>query len=113
MSQLIESKVKLAYLAGFLDGEGHFYVPHTANGRGEHYFQFRIVAAQNTREVLDKIKEDFGGCVTTSHTKNKASSYQWVLCGKTAEKLADRLRPYLIVKQKQLKDAFDKIRNVG
>ena len=115
MKQL-SSKGKLAYLAGFLDGEGHFYLPFTKNGRGESYYQFRIVAAQSTKTVLEWIKLNFGGCVTKLYDKRgeePKESYHWVFCGKKARELALELKPYLIVKREQLENVLSKESNVG
>ena len=104
---------KIAYLAGLIDGEGHFYRPLSKNGRGDRYYQFRIVISQSTRTVLEWAKIHFGGCVTTLKTKDGYTSYQWVLCGKGAEALAREMSPFLIVKKDQLQKVFNDVKTIN
>ena len=96
---------KIAYLAGIVDGEGHFYKPNTINGRGEKHKYSRIRVAQKDKRLLFWIKDNFGGNISTA-TKSQVSS--WTLQGKKAEDLARELQPYLIVKQEQVKRIIEK-----
>jgi hypothetical protein len=95
---------KLIYLAGFLDGDGHFYKPMTVNGRGYKHPYVRIVASQAKRHratgrtyVLEWIKRHFGGSLYWY----KGGVGRWALTGSKAVKLTTRLLPYLIVKRTQ------------
>lgn len=91
---------ELAYLAGITDGEGHFYKPSTANGRGEHHRYSRIVISQKDRRLLEWIKNRWGGSISLNRETGVSA---WALQGKRAETLAKKLRPYLIVKDEQVK----------
>lgn len=91
---------KLAYLAGFTDGEGHFYKPLTTNGRGDKHRYSRIRITQKDITPLKWIKARFGGSIALN--KHTGCS-NWTLQGKKAEELARKLQPYLIVKKEQIK----------
>ena len=103
----IDEKI-IAYTAGFLDGDGHFYRPLTINGRGEKHYYARIVANQAFKHkgektfILEWLKCQFGGSVWYSSTGYGS----WRLQGKRAVELARRLEPYLIVKRKQVRRLF-------
>jgi hypothetical protein len=98
----------LQYLAGIIDGEGHFCRPAHTNGRGERHRQSRIIVTNTCKELLDAIKQTYGGYYyqRTKSATNNLPSYAWVLNGKKAEALARKLRPFLIVKQEQVKRLF-------
>ena len=90
---------EVIYLAGIIDGEGHFYKPDTVNGRGEHHRYSRIVVSQKDKRLLIWIKARFGGSIST----RKDGYSLWTLQGKKAEELARNLQPYMIVKDTQIK----------
>jgi len=56
-----EEKEKIIYLAGIVDGEGHFYKPLTVNGKGKKYYYSRLVVVQKEPELIEWLKENFGG----------------------------------------------------
>jgi hypothetical protein len=100
---------KVAYLAGFLDGDGHFYKPMTVNGRGEKHKYTRIVANQaryhkgKRTMVLEWIKANFGGYLYWYKDRNLG---RWSLTGSRAVELIGELLPYLTNKKKQAKAAL-------
>lgn len=91
---------QIIYLAGIVDGEGHFYKPDTVNGRGEHHRYSRINVVQKDKRLLEWIKARFGGSISTAR---KSQVSEWSLQGKKAESLARELQPFLIVKDEQVK----------
>lgn len=98
---------ELAYLAGLIDGEGHFYKPMAKNGRGEAYASPRVLFVQSEqnhgKELCEWAKHIWGGNV--SHTKT--GLYRWQLQGRAAVALAKELQPYLIVKREQVMRLFE------
>ena len=47
------NKEKLIYLAGIIDGEGHFYKPACISGHKSKYRQARIVISNTSKELID------------------------------------------------------------
>lgn len=98
----------IEYLAGIIDGEGHFCRPKSKNGRGELHFRSRIIVTNTSLELIEAIEATYGGhCRQRTPSKtNNIPCYTWTLDGKKAEELAARLRPFLIVKKEQVKRLF-------
>ena len=67
-----------SYIAGFFDGEGTIYIGKDKRTR---YFSLQVSIGQKHREILDEIKELFGGSVRKY--KNKFI-HQWFITGKRA-----------------------------
>ena len=98
------NKGKLIYLAGIIDGEGHFYTPNTVNGRKEKHIYPRLVIVNTNKELIDWIKDNFNGsvhCYKSTNSKRK-DCYRWTLTGSQVTILAKQLLPYLIVKRYQV-----------
>ncbi len=93
---------KIIYLAGIVDGEGHFYKPLTKNGRGEGHFYARIVVVQKEPELIEWLKKEFMGSISFQDNET-GGCYRWVIQGTKAEGIAKELAPYLIVKREQVK----------
>lgn len=99
----------IRYLAGFVDGEGcinlHMDRSHPV---------IRLMIGNTNLEVLERIQKQYGGGSICKHNKPKNSNwkqvYRWVLVGKSATDLIQRLAPYLIIKkyQAQLVEQFVK-----
>src|ERR1043165_2799882 len=95
----------IPYLAGIIDGEGHFCRPRNKNGEGRAFMQSRIIVTNTHLPLLESIKVTYGGSIrvrTPSRTNNLVC-YTWSITGKRAEELARLLQPYLIVKSEQVK----------
>lgn len=69
----------LGWTAGFLEGEGHFYLARNRhNGASP-----RVVVSQVQREPLDRLKRYFGGYIYWHPHKGKGI-HQWHVSGPTA-----------------------------
>lgn len=84
----------LAYLAGYLDGEGCFL------------FQERtaVVTISNTYpHVLHWIKSMFHGTISLKHSMNgrTRAAYSWRVYGSNAERICKMVMPYLKEKKRQ------------
>jgi hypothetical protein len=115
---------KLAYLAGFFDGEGSFSICRTrstvrtmADGSIKKYIVYKLdVSLTNTnREVLDWIVSNFGGAVYASKQESRKSTYlprySW-RCNNNEERERFILGvlPYLKVKKPMAEIALEFIR---
>lgn len=95
------SEVDLAYIAGFLDGEGCFSTQRNSQA------SIRITVSNTYKPVLDWLQENFGGNVRP-HYKNKSKIkknhrpvYVWDIMGKGAEYLCKIIAPFLKEKTEQ------------
>jgi len=88
-----QKHTELAYLAGYLDGEGCFRVANTA-----------IVSVSNTYPwTLVILQQYFGGHIRLHTRANKVhrTCYEWAVCGSKARSCITTLIPYLWEKREQ------------
>lgn len=93
------STVDLAWAAGFLDGEGTFYVG--SNGRG--HMRLSVKAAQVQRWPLDRLATLFGGNIyfCRGGRGNQQDYYVWSLSGAAAAGLMMSLAVLLSPRRRQ------------
>ncbi len=75
----------LYWAAGFLEGEGIFvgaYLKRHSTGKIRKSAVFSINAAQNEREMLDKLQQLFGGHIYYSKNGKAQNNYRWYLNGR-------------------------------
>jgi hypothetical protein len=94
-------KELIAYLAGFLDGEGSFGIYPNNNG-----YMAKISAGQVDLRPLELLQQTFGGSITKdkkaySSRFSSALLNGWQLVGSKACKALVELRPYLLMKGEQ------------
>ena len=104
------SEIDLAYLTGFIDGEGFIAINSSwpRKCRDRHY-NLRVGAINTKREILDWIKVEFGGYVyqrKVKDVKKHKIAYAWYLDAKKAEELLKDVYPYLKVKRLQAEVAM-------
>ena len=99
-------ELELAYLAGFLDGEGYIGIlrhTHKASKRG--YTYEPIVKVVNTdRRPIDRYRSRFGGYLSLRHFpgKNNKDAHGWDLKNvKPVLAFLTTIRPYLWLKADQ------------
>jgi len=87
----------LAWLAGFIDGDGCFRLHHLRpNGPGRGCLSPRLAFSQKDRQVLDRVVEIVGrGKVHGPYHRAKGSHYQLIISGVATIELAKELYPYL------------------
>ena len=97
----------LAWLAGFIDGEGCFDV-RSLKGRKKHStnrYAISLIIANTNKDCLEYIRDGLGcGSLHQLHTKtqgNRKPSYQYQLTGAKAQDVARAIYPYLQIKQAQ------------
>lgn len=98
------NQVRHAYIAGFLDGEGCFDIRASNRKNGRKYFSTRVRAAQVAPEVLYEIKNEFGGIIAITKSKNPKwkDKYELQLSNAQVEVLLDCIQPYSVVKKPQI-----------
>lgn len=92
---MITSTEKLAYIAGFFDGEGCISV-HFASAEHKNTI-LRASITQNVPEPLEMIQELFGGSLCRTNKK----AIQLSINGKKAHIFLETILPYLTVKREQ------------
>jgi len=85
---------KIAYIAGFVDGEGCIRIKHS-NKQGNSYY-VTVTISCNSREALEFIEGGFGGKIYT-----KERGYQYYLASGGAIDFLKCIRNYLIIKAKE------------
>ena len=100
----------LAYLAGFIDGEGCFFIGHHINTSyctGNRYPNYHCILkiSNNCKEVLEWILKTFGGRITKfnvnrMHDRN-CFTYEIYMTGNLLTDITEMLIPYLRVKRPQ------------
>lgn len=98
------SDVDLAYIAGFIDGEGCICV-HRRGKVGEKeksIYAFIVTIANTDKSVIQYLHSVLGGCIANNNKRNgHKTCYVLHLNPRKAYKLLKKLLPYLRVKKKQ------------
>ncbi len=90
----------LAYTAGYIDGDGCFYI-----GKNAKPIKYRngIIVSSTNKEVLYFFKKNFSGRVSHGNENMRFKTYNpihhWTIQGINANKLAINLLPYLLEKR--------------
>ena|ERR1700761_7326465 len=86
----------LSYLAGLVDGEGH--VAFSSSGKGKRRFVIEI--KMTSENVIDWLKETFGGSKFFRPSSNPKWQHQWRwrIQGQEAMNLYELIKPILKIK---------------
>ena len=95
------SKARLAYLAGFFDGDGCVSVNCNSSRSG---CVLNVAQSFDQAEVLMLFYETFGGSITSQSggIGLRKPCLRWMRCGRSAQKAASLLAPQSLTKRKQL-----------
>lgn len=97
------SSSQLAYVAGFIDGEGCFTIG-VSNGKTSvnPHHHVALVVTNTNEQVINFLRETFqvGSINTRAAKKNHKQCWNWIVYGKNAVSIAEQLMPYLIVKRR-------------
>lgn len=107
--------VSLTWLAGFIDGEGHFSIQRQKTTGSPRYYA-RINVTNTNLYTLQCIRHTFGGSIShTGARKNPRwkKSWRWSIHGDAAWELAAKLKRHLITKRQAVRvfTEFCKYRN--
>ena len=102
----------LAWVAGFLDGDGYIYIAGSPVRR-KYYLQVGI--ANRDKPALDFIQRYLGGSIiTTGNSKDGwAPLYRWYVTANRALRILQSILPHLRVKRKQAELAIEFQKNHG
>jgi hypothetical protein len=94
------TELDLAYLAGFIDGEGSIGIVVVAKHKK---YVTQIAACNCNPTPIMLLKELFGGKIRLRNWKNKKwkPNYEWKLTAKKAAVVIKAILPYLKIKNKQ------------
>lgn len=108
VNKLIMEDVFLAYLAGFIDGEGSIYISRGKKLKNGYQY-FLCLSVNNTDNlVIEEIQEKTGGCISISPDKrNKRKLSRLRLYNNQALFVLERIIPFLRVKKNQAILAVD------
>lgn len=105
---------ELAYLAGFIDGEGSIAVGLNRTKKGVRRWYLKISAHQLDPRPLRALQGRFGGSVRRhSDPPRVRAIYEWTATSKQAAHAIEALRPFLIVKADEADVALEFQRIVG
>ena len=101
------SRLKLAWAAGIIDGEGCILLSlHTKKKS----YNLRVTVTNTDPKMLKELKSMFGGSIHAANCKNDKAHWKfkwiWVLVSKEADSALSSMLPYLITKQDQAKTAL-------
>lgn len=90
----------LAYIAGFIDGEGCIRIGVSKNSRNP---SLQVNASNSVIAPLEFIQTLFGGSIYVwEHTNIKwKTSYRWAIYGRQGAIVLKSILPYLIIKKRQ------------
>ena len=118
----LDEPLELAYLAGFLDGEGCINIT-TQKSRGNLNYRMQIVLWNTNRAIIESLAAHWAGGfhagskTRTNATENARPCYLAWWHGQLADELLARLEPYVRIKHAQLLNAREfqavKRRRVG
>jgi hypothetical protein len=94
--------IRIAWAAGFLDGEGHFGAVWCNEATGA--VRVQISVTQVDRRPLDELVRLFGGTIAPQHKASefRQATWQWrVTSAPGVASIIDEIRDNLIVKREQ------------
>jgi len=96
------TETDLAYLAGFIDGEGSICI---FGYHGRRHSALRLQAYNTNRDVLDWIALTFGGRVHVVKRRRSSwrQSFAWQISGQHAVPIIEQCMPYFRIKAQQAK----------
>jgi len=98
----------LAYIAGFVDGEGCISVYE--NGRkSSHTLVVQVVQNKSleSESLLNSMQGRFGGKVSKYPSRGAREKFNWLIQGESAAALLEAILPDLILKREQAQLAVD------
>lgn len=108
--------VKLAYLAGIVDGEGSIGIEHLSpcKNRKKDYYTCRLTVINTDKKIMDLLKHFFKG----SYDQRKVITgrricYRWHVFGRDLEIAIEKLMPYLFIKKRQAETVLKYRKTVG
>jgi hypothetical protein len=94
---------QLAYIAGFLEGDGSFQIMKYKSKTCGIVYEYRISGYNTKEEVIKWLVDNIGGYYAKVATSPRQKEpYHWNIKNQEAIKLAEQIYPYIIAKQDEL-----------
>src|SRR3972149_2415576 len=83
------------YLAGFFDGEGTVELRFVLHKKKGYFSQIRVSISNTNLEILEKIKEIYGGYILNrgKRTPNRRNIYVWQAASRVAANFLENILP--------------------
>lgn len=92
----------LAWLAGFIDGEGYLWVRRFSQPPKPPFYSPHLSVSSTDRAAIDEIIERLGvGWLLVRPRPGQRTEYRWTVTGSAVRAVATAVRPYLRVKAAQ------------
>jgi len=103
------SEIELAWLAGFIDGEGCISIHRRfLKRRATPEYTIVLEVSNTKRNAILFLKDLCGGCVKSYKPEGKTKvAYKWQAKAKVAKDILEPLFPYLRLKQEQAQLALE------
>jgi hypothetical protein len=104
------NKTNLSYLAGYIDGDGCFFINSFTNkNRTTHKFPQTIIIASANKEVLDWCKQLYGGFINTKYSvpKGHKPMHYYRLSKFRAIPITKKIYPYLVERREEAQIFID------
>lgn len=100
------TNTNFAYAAGYIDGDGCFYIGKTINKKtGRIRYQSMLIISSTNRFILNEFFQKFGGIVRLSDDRLKypgqKPQYQFIIKGNKALEFTQNIQPYLVEKKRE------------
>lgn len=92
----MEDKIKFAYTAGIIDGEGTITLTKI---RAKNPFRYPVISVSSTTySILEYLKSNFGGVITPvkNNNPNHKQAWHWNLIGNKVLLLLPNIIPYML-----------------
>lgn len=96
----LSNEYKIAYIAGFLDGDGCISIPVSKIPTNPHHY-LRITIVSINKLIIYWLQDNFGGFVYI-----RKPYFDWKIDGRSAANILRRALPHLQIKSKQAKLAL-------
>lgn len=104
------NKTNLSYLAGYIDGDGCFFISKVTNkNRTAYKFPQAIIISSVNKEILDWCKQLYGGSISTNYNvpKDNKPLHYYGLRKLKAVPLTEEIYPYLVEKREEARVFLD------
>lgn len=93
---------KVAWSAGFIDGEGCILITNNVSGSGRKRRKcLRLTVSQKDRRPLEFLQEIWGGTIAINRRGEEFRLWQWNVSTKAAAEVLEEVAPMLIGKKDQ------------
>jgi hypothetical protein len=110
----MNTKQIASYCAGYVDGDGCFFIGKTINKRtGNVKYIHSFIISSTDKEILEFFSNEFGGTVRISSDLivTHKTQYHFSLTGKKAIDLSEKILPYLVEKLEEAKTFLRSIKS--